>query len=380
MHRFYEFFAGGGMARLGLGPDWQCLFANDIDAKKARSYQDNFGGAPELEVGDVSMLTTVDLPGVADLAWASFPCQDLSLAGSRGGLRGERSGTFWPFWRLMQALMAEGRAPRLIALENVCGAITSHQGQDFLTIVEAFAQLNYRVGAMVIDAVHFLPQSRPRLFIVAARHGVTLPRGVVQSRPNPLWHTAAIRERVAAFPPDVRRQWLWWRLPAPPPRRRIFADIIEQEPQGVKWHTPAETRRLLSLMSAKHRAKVRAAQDSGRRTVGGVYKRTRQGEQRAEVRFDDVAGCLRTPVGGSSRQTILIVDGNRLQSRLLSPREAARLMGLPDEYMLPVRPNDAYYLAGDGLVVPAVRHLAAHILESILTEQQAWRAHQAASA
>ena len=367
MHRFYEFFAGGGMARLGLGPGWLCLFANDIDAKKARSYQENFGGAPELDVCDVGALTTDDLPGAADLAWASFPCQDLSLAGSRSGLRGERSGTFWPFWRLMQTLMAEGRAPRLIVLENVCGAITSHQGRDFHTLVEAFAQSAYRVGAMVIDAVHFLPQSRPRLFIVAVRNDVNLPHCVVQYRPDPLWHPASIREQVASLPPKVHRQWLWWRLPAPPQRQTIFADMIEESPQGVKWHTAAETRRLHSLMSVKHRAKVHAAQAAGRRTVGGVYKRTRQGEQRAEVRFDDVSGCLRTPAGGSSRQTILIVEGERLQSRLLSPREAARLMGLPDDYILPARPNDAYHLAGDGLVVPAVRHLAAHILEAVLT-------------
>ena len=78
---FYEFFAGGGMARAGLGDAWRCLFANDFDPRKARAYADNWG-ASELRLADVATLRPADLPGRADLAWASFPCQDLSLAGT----------------------------------------------------------------------------------------------------------------------------------------------------------------------------------------------------------------------------------------------------------------------------------------------------------
>jgi DNA (cytosine-5)-methyltransferase 1 len=370
MPDFYEFFSGGGMARIGLGPNWRCLFANDIDEKKAAVYRANFSGAPELHVRDVAALTTADLPRVAALAWASFPCQDLSLAGSRGGLAAERSGAFWPFWRLLQGLAVEGRAPRLIVLENVYGALTSHNGQDFLAIANALAQAGYNFGAMVIDAVHFLPQSRPRLFIVGVRDGVKILPGLCGEEPESPWHPLAIRKRVNELSPEIRRRWVWWRLPAPAQRQSVFADVIEDKPQGVQWHTPAETRRLLSLMSEVNRAKVRMAQAAGRRMIGGVYKRTRNGAQRAEVRFDDVAGCLRTPVGGSSRQAILVVEGKRIRSRLLSPREAARLMGLPESYVLPERYNDAYYVAGDGLAAPVVRHLAENILEPIVNVRE----------
>ena len=80
-HTFYEFFCGGGMARAGLGPDWQCLFANDFDPKKAAAYRANWGGE-ELWCGDVAEVRADALPGHADLVWASFPCQDLSLAGN----------------------------------------------------------------------------------------------------------------------------------------------------------------------------------------------------------------------------------------------------------------------------------------------------------
>ena len=118
------------------------------------------------------------------------------------------------------------------------------------------------------------------------------------------------------------------------------------------------------MMSDLNRSKVEAAKKSGKRMVGGVYRRTRHDAlgrkvQRAEVRFDDIAGCLRTPAGGSSRQTIIVVEGPEVRTRLISPRETARLMGLPDTYKLPDNYNEAYHLTGDGLAVPVVRHLPA---------------------
>ena len=105
--RFYEFFAGGGMVRAGLGEGWQCLLANDLDPAKAAAYRANWGDAG-LRVGDIAALTAADLPGVADLMWGSFPCQDLSLAGVGAGLGGRRSGTFHDFWALARDLAAVG--------------------------------------------------------------------------------------------------------------------------------------------------------------------------------------------------------------------------------------------------------------------------------
>ena len=129
------------------------------------------------------------------------------------------------------------------------------------------------------------------------------------------------------------------------------------------------------MMSPINRAKVREAKRQGRKMVGGIYKRTRPNEkslkvQRAEVRFDDIAGCLRTPAGGSSRQVVMIVEGQSVKARLISRRETARLMGLPDDYKLPENYNEAYHLTGDGVVVPVVRHLAKHIFEPVLEATQ----------
>src|SRR5579872_5111628 len=374
MPSFYEFFAGGGMARAGLGPQWTCLFANDIDAKKGAGYAANWG-EEHLKIADVGSLSTDDLGGAASLAWASFPCQDLSLAGSGAGLNGKRSGTFWPFWRLMLELGNRGRAPSLIVLENVCGALTSHGGKDFAALCAAIAQAGYRFGALVIDAVHFLPQSRPRLFIICVRGGNNVPDDLVSGDSDPVWHPPNLTKAREKLSRESKAKWIWWRLPKPPQRTATFRDLIEEEPQGVAWHTLAETKHLLSLMGPLHRKKVEQAKTMGGRMVGGIYKRMRKDEQgmprqRAEVRFDDVAGCLRTPAGGSSRQSIILVEGKKVSSRLLSPREAARLMGLPDGYQLPRNYNEAYHLAGDGVAVPVVRFLAAHLLEPLLRSEE----------
>ena len=183
------------------------------------------------------------------------------------------------------------------------------------------------------------------------------------------FHTRGLCKAIAGISDAAREHLLWWNVPTPPHRNSTFADLIEENPDSVVWHTTTETHRLLSLMSATNLAKVTAAKRAGRRMVGCIYKRTRVEDgvkvQRAEVRFDDVAGCLRTPAGGSSRQTIIVVDGNRVRSRLISARETARLMGLDDSYQLPKNYNEAYHLTGDGVAVPVVRHLAHHILEPL---------------
>jgi DNA (cytosine-5)-methyltransferase 1 len=371
MFEFFEFFAGGGMVRAGLGDrNWRCRFANDFDHKKSAIYRANWGD-DAIKTADIKSLSSGDLDGEVDLAWASFPCQDLSLAGGGAGLKGDRSGTFWPFWGLMKQLIAEDRAPGIIALENVCGTLTSHRGKDFAAICSTFEQAGYTFGAIVIDAALFVPQSRPRLFIIGVRDGTAIPAHLIQDTPSPLWHSRGLLNAHENTPPRGRRNWVWWSLPAPDRRNQVFADLIEDDPDDVEWHTPAKTRALLDMMSDVNRAKVEAAKRLKGRQVGAIYKRTRfdaDGDkvQRAEIRFDDVAGCLRTPAGGSSRQLILVVEGQKVRSRLISGRETARLMGLPDEYRLPTNYNEAYHLTGDGVVVPVVRHLAEHLFEPIL--------------
>ncbi|WP_372781627.1 DNA cytosine methyltransferase [Phenylobacterium sp.] len=362
---FYEFFAGGGMARLGLGEAWDCAFANDFDPGKAATYRANFpDAAAHFHQGDVWKLTTADLPGRADLAWASSPCQDFSLAGARAGLAGGRSSAFFGFWRLIAGLDAEGRAPRAIVIENVGGLLTSHGGRDFAALGEALAGQGYSFGALEVDAAAFLPQSRPRVFVIATR--TPPPAGLVGASP---FHTRAVRAAAAGLPKALAARWIWWRTPRPAPRNTDLAALLEPD-NAVVWHSPERTARWLALMAPLHRSRLEAIRARGERAVGAVYRRMRveagQRVQRAEARFDGLAGCLRTPRGGSSRQVIVVVENGRVRTRLLSPREAARLMGLPESYSLPKAATTALHVAGDGVAVPVVRWLAQEILEPLL--------------
>ena len=380
MFEFYEFFSGGGMARAGLGSAWTCKVANDIDEMKCSAYAENWG-SDHLKTGDVNDVVTSDLPGEVDLSWASFPCQDLSLAGAYAGIGHRskkdqsRSGTFWPFWSLMRQLQDENRSPKIIALENVYGILRSNGGKDFQAVASAFSGADYRFGCVVIDARHFVPQSRPRVFIVGVRKDIEVPLASISDEPHALWHPSALVEAHAGLSSEAKRKWVWWNMPKPAARNKSFSDIIKDDASGIDWNSESETNRLLAMMTDKNLEKVDEAKKSGSRKVGGLYKRTRKENgktvQRAEVRFDKVSGCLRTPTGGSSRQTILLVNGNTVRSRLLAPVEAIELMGLTQEYKLPTKYNDAYHVAGDGVVVPVVRHLAEHVFEPILHQDQA---------
>lgn len=376
---FYEFFAGAGMARAGLGDGWTCVFANDIDLKKCATYKDNWQDHV-IHPADVKDLKTSDLPDEkAKLVWASFPCQDLSLAGAGAGLRGDRSGTFWPFWHLMTSLIDEGSAPEVIALENVAATLTSHGGKDFEALCRALVGKGYRVGARVIDAALFVPQSRARMFLIAVRDDVEIPDYLVE----PSGSLAGIDRKVnAAFSRLLERgegdatlepvieKWINWSLPAPNECVDRIDDLIEPVPSGVDWHTPEETRSLFDQMSEPNKRKLAKARKAGKKVYGTAYRRTRvqSGVKavRTEVRFDGISGCLRTPVGGSSRQIIIEVDGKKTRSRLMTVREGARLMGLDDGYILPEAYNEGYHLVGDGVAVGVVRYLAENIFEHLI--------------
>jgi len=378
MRSFYEFFAGAGMARAGLGPEWTCLFANDIDAKKCVTYADNWHDKV-IKAADVKTLDTTDLPGEPGLVWASFPCQDLSLAGAGAGLKGDRSGTFWPFWRLISKLVDEGRAPAIVALENVAATLTSHGGKDFEALCLALVGKGYNLGARVVDAALFVPQSRPRMFLIAVRTDVKIAPELVEASGSLCGidrHVYPAIERIkarVAEAPELQMvvdAWINWALPTPTTKPQALDVLIEREPSGVVWHTPEETQTLLDRMSETNKKKLAKARKANKTIFGTAYRRTRveSGVKsvRTEVRFDGISGCLRTPAGGSSRQIVIEVKGNKTRSRLMTVREAARLMGLPDSYVLPSAYNEGYHLVGDGVAVGVVRYLTQSIFEPLI--------------
>ena len=176
-HTYLEFFAGGGMARAGLGDEWRCLFANDFDQKKVATYEANWG-AGDIKQGDVASLDArgfaceVGRPrmGVVSLP-GSVACRKLSGTWSRARQRPTRSGTFWPFWKLMRGLALKRPRPATIVLENVCRVSDLPRRQGFRRDRHGAVRRGLRVRRGCDQAAHFVPQSRPRVFFIAIREG-----------------------------------------------------------------------------------------------------------------------------------------------------------------------------------------------------------------
>ncbi|WP_086381464.1 DNA cytosine methyltransferase [Caballeronia sordidicola] len=347
---FLEFFAGSGLVAQGLKNVFRPVWANDNCAKKADVYAHNHGPR-YFHLDSIANVKGKHLP-TADMAWASFPCQDLSLAGLLSGIDGKRSGLVWEWLRVIDE--TRHRPPVLVA-ENVVGLLSADNGSHYRTLHAALVSRGYRVGAMVLDAERWVPQSRPRVFVVAVDERVKLPAGLLSD--GPTWAQPDIVCKVA----DGLEKWVWWKMPEPSRRKVSLSDIIEWD---APFSDPVSDKRNIALLSERHAEKLRQVSEHRHFAAPG-YKRTRDGKQVLELRFDSIAGCLRTPSGGSSRQLLVIAEGKRVHSRLLTARETARLMGAPDSYWLPQAYNDAYKAMGDAVAAPVARWLGKKLLEPL---------------
>jgi DNA (cytosine-5)-methyltransferase 1 len=302
-------------------------------------------------LGSIEHIKGRDLPD-ADISWASFPCQDLSLAGAQAGLRGRRSGLVWEWLRIYDEMP---RKPRVLVAENVVGLLSSHGGANYQSLHSELVQRSFKVGALVLDAADFVPQSRPRVFVVACRadHETSDFEQPLAGWP----HTRAVLNAGAGLP-----NWVFWKLPAPATNKRPDLSKL------IDWDADADTeervRRNLGMMAPLHQTKLLKEMATGFR-VAPAYKRTRAGKPVLELRFDGLAGCLRTPEGGSSRQLLVLKRDGVLATRLLTARETARLMGAPESYRLPANYNEAYKAMGDAVAVPVARFLAAKLLRPL---------------
>jgi DNA (cytosine-5)-methyltransferase 1 len=370
-----EFFAGSGLVGNGLAPDFKVLWANDNSAKKGDVFKANH---PTIEF-DSRGIQDIRGDGIpyADLAWASFPCQDLSLAGNLNGLNaGTRSGLFWEWVRILGELDKQGKRPPILVAENVVGFVVAHQGRHFKLAFDALRDLGYRVGAVVIDAKTFLPQSRPRAFVIAVSKEIETD-GLCQPFPSSPFHPSGlIRACFAVNDPG----WIWWSLPGFHGLRPAFADICER---SAPCDPLSKTRELCAMLSPVNKKKLDAAKRARIFLAGTGYRRSRPNEsgesqQRLEIRFDGIAGCLRTPNGGSSRQTVILVENGTVRSRLMTVRECARLMGAPESYQIPGTYNDGYHAMGDAVAVPVTRWLAQCLLAPLAERFRVHRAQNAA--
>ncbi|MEM9186122.1 MAG: DNA cytosine methyltransferase [Planctomycetota bacterium] len=352
-----EFFAGVGLARMGLEQvGWEVVFANDLDPGKRRMYEGHFGPSPHYSGEDIHRLAErpSEVPS-ATLAHASFPCTDLSLAGGRRGIHAGQSSAYWGFHRLLERM--GDRRPPLVLLENVTGFLSSNGGADFEAALASLNDLGYAVDAFTLDAAHFVPQSRPRLFVIGhnATEGTsTKPPAASVLRPPKLLGFVAR---------DNGIRWSHFELPEPPAYGAAdFEAVLDDPPAGSgAWWSEERADYLLSQMSQRHRAVANEMIKCRRASYGTVFRRVRKGRSMAELRTDGLAGCLRTPKGGSGRQILFKAGGGRFQVRLLNADECARLMGAGG-YRVEATLNQALFGFGDAVCVDCIRWIAENCL------------------
>ena len=355
-----EFFAGIGLARAGLEQaGFSIAWANDYETKKHQLYRSQYGSDTEYHVGDIADVTGSDLPTGSAIAWASSPCTDLSLAGNRDGLAGRQSGTFWHFVRILDEL-GDDRPP-VAVLENVTGLASSHSGDDLTAAVRAFNSLGYSVDALAIDARHFIPQSRPRMFLVGA---LTPPNS-------------------DNSPSELRPEWLEWihsdptltthRAPlpvVPPLLTEGFTALADQLPDDdPHWWNPSRTADFLRSLSPVQAARLESLRASNQVSYRTAYRRTRQGKPVWEIRPDDIAGCLRTARGGSSRQAVVKAGEDKVAVRWMTPHEYASPMGIPDYRFGAATDNQIRFGFGDAVAVPVVAWLGKNYLMPLVRHE-----------
>ena len=319
--RVAEFFAGMGLMRAGLERcSIDTVFANDIDDAKAAIYRDNWGDR-ELVVGDIRELAGREVPDV-DLATASSPCVDVSLAGRRMGLNANRSGVLYDFFRILGEM--GDRAPRTIMIENVPGLLTVNRGRDYQQVTSELRNLGYGADCLCVNAAAFVPQSRRRVFVIGSREGTPL------LPPSPEPRTTL---RLSDIVSDNNE---WW------PRRRLESFMDSLSP---------------------HQAK-RVAEYQSRETIGyfGAFRRTRNGRAVWEVRADEIAGALRTTRGGSAKQALVRAGHGDISVRWMNVREYARLQGAGELRYESVSPNQAMFALGDAVCVPVIEWVGRHCL------------------
>jgi DNA (cytosine-5)-methyltransferase 1 len=362
-----EFFAGIGLMRAGLEKaNWNITFANDIDPVKKRLYLNHFSNSKEhFILEDIHNLTGALIPETA-LATASFPCTDLSLAGGRAGLDGANSSAFWGFVDILKEM--EDKKPPIILLENVTGFLTSNEGKDFTNALLALNAIGYSVDTFIVNAIHFVPQSRVRLFIIG-KLANNIPHDSLLVRQY-FPETQVRPKKIVDFifnHPEIN--WsINHKLPDLPILRQSLPNIVQKlSKTSDLWWSDERVTYLLNQTSNLHLEKLMSLRNEKRYHYLTAFRRKRNGRSMAEIRFDGIAGCLRTPKGGSARQILIQIGKGEINVRLLTPKECARLMGA-DDFKLSGTANESLFGFGDAVCVPVITWIAENYLNQIFEE------------
>ncbi|MFV0416672.1 MAG: DNA (cytosine-5-)-methyltransferase [Chthoniobacterales bacterium] len=309
--KFADIFAGIGGFRIALeGFGGHCIFSSEWDRFSQKTYSAWFG---EIPTGDIREVNPSSIPD-HDILTAGFPCQPFSLAGvskknSLGRAHGFRDATQGTLFFTLATLI-EAKRPRILFLENVKNLLSHDKGNTWRVIRETLDALDYEVNAKVIDAAHWVPQHRERIFIIG------FDRRVFGNFP--------------AFSfPSISQQ--------PKPR---FASILEKNP-SEKYTLSDRLWAYLQEYAERHRKK------------GNGFG----------FGFADLNGVSRTLSARYYKDgSEILIPQKGKNPRKLTPREAARLMGFPDEKPIVVSDTQAYRQFGNAVSPPAVKAIGKNIV------------------
>ena len=312
---FIDLFAGIGGFRIAFQElNGKCVFSSEWDKYAQKTYEANFGEVP---FGDITEIDEKKIPH-HDILVGGFPCQPFSIAGvskknalgRQHGFLDKTQGTL--FFDIVRIIGA--RKPKAFLLENVKNLKSHDKRNTFKVIEETLDELGYYVFSKILDAKHYVPQHRERIYIVGFNK--------------------------KDFGNNVE-----FSFPIPPENSQLFGSILEDKPDP-KYTLTNHLWNYLKEYARKHKAKGNGF-GFGLTDINGVSRTL----------------SARYYKDGSE---ILICQGKDKNPRRLSPKECKRLMGFPEDFKIEeigVSDTQLYKQFGNSVAVPVVRAVASSIME-----------------
>ncbi len=301
--KFIDLFCGIGGTRIPFEElGGQSVFSSDIDKFAQETYQENFD---EIPCGDITEINAEDIPNF-DVLLAGFPCQPFSNAGLRGGFNDTRGTLYFDIERILKKHL-----PKAILLENVKGFKGHDGGRTFKAVRESLENLGYKVFTEVLNAKDFgVPQNRERIYIV----------GFLNKNID-------------------------FKFPKKVDKKVVVGDILEKGNLSDKYT-------LSDKLWAGHKRRKKEHREKGNGFGYSMFNEKSEYTSTISARYYK---------DGSE---ILIEQKNK-NPRKLTPKEALRLQGFPDDYLMPVSDTQGYKQCGNSVAVPVVRATAKEIVKNL---------------
>lgn len=309
--KFIDLFAGIGGIRLGFeSVGGSCVFSSEWDKSAQKTYAANFGEQPH---GDITKIDAKDIPPF-NVLLAGFPCQPFSNAGLKKGFEDTRGTLFFDIARII-----EHHKPEIVFLENVKNLAGHDKGNTLKIIIQTLENLNYTVYHQTLNAKDFgLPQNRARIYIVA-------------------------------FSNDLKRKdndktALNFQFPKPPMTSVTLGNILEKNVDNKYT--------ISDKLWAGHQRRKQEHVQKGNGFGYSLFNENSAYTSTISARYyKDGSEILIEQIGKNPRK--------------LTPNEARRLQGFPENFTIPVSDCQAYKQFGNSVAVPVIKTLAKEIIKTL---------------